>query len=92
MGQEWDQGRNQKLSGNKWKQTHNNTEMMGHREGSPERKVHSDTGLPKKDKNISNKQPNPTPTKSQEKTTKTSHSRYKEGNKQDQVRSKQYRD
>ena len=31
---------------------------MGHREGSPEREVHRDTGLPKKDRNISNKQPN----------------------------------
>ena len=33
---------------------------MGPREGSPEREVHSDTDLPKKDRNISNKQPNPT--------------------------------
>ena len=32
---------------------------MGHSKGSPEREVHSDTGLPKKkNKNISNKQPN----------------------------------
>ena len=29
-------------------------------EGSPEWEVPSDTGLPKKDRNISNKQPNPT--------------------------------
>ena len=35
---------------------------MRHREGSPERAVHSDTGLPKKNRNIANKQPNPTPT------------------------------
>ena len=34
---------------------------MGHRESSPEKDVHSDTGLLKKDRNISNKQPNPTP-------------------------------
>ena len=33
---------------------------MGHSKGSPEREVHSNTGLPKKDGNISNKQPNPT--------------------------------
>ena len=33
---------------------------MEHSEGSPEREVHSDTGLPKKDRNISNKQRNPT--------------------------------
>ena len=36
---------------------------MVHKEGSPEREVHSDTGLPKKDRSISNKQPNPMPTK-----------------------------
>ena len=39
---------------------------MGHSKGSPERKVHSDTGLPKKNRNISNKQPNPTPTELEE--------------------------
>ena len=33
---------------------------MGHREGSLEREVHSIAGIPKKDRNISNKQPNPT--------------------------------
>ena len=33
---------------------------MGHSNGSPEREVHSDTGLPKMNRNISNKQPNPT--------------------------------
>ena len=31
---------------------------MGHSKGSPERELHSDTGLPKKNRNISNKQPN----------------------------------
>ena len=38
---------------------------MGHSKGSPEREVHSDAGLPKKKKkrNISNRQPNPTPTR-----------------------------
>ena len=36
---------------------------MGHSEGSPEREGHSNTGLSKKDRNISNKQPNPTPTR-----------------------------
>ena len=36
---------------------------MGHSEGSPEREVHSDTGKPEKDRNISNKQPNPTSTR-----------------------------
>ena len=33
---------------------------MEHSEGSPEREVHSNTGLLKKDRNISNKQPGPT--------------------------------
>ena len=33
---------------------------MGHVEGIPEREVHSDTGLRKKDRNISNNRPNPT--------------------------------
>ena len=33
---------------------------MGHSEGSPEREVNSSTDLPKEDRKISNKQPNPT--------------------------------
>ena len=57
---------------------------MGHNEGSPEREVHSDTGLPKMNRNISNKQPNPTSTRTQGITTKTTQSKYKEGNNQDQ--------
>ena len=44
--------------------------------GSPKRKVHSDTGLPKKDRNISNKQPNPTSTRPRQ--TKPRVSRRKE--------------
>ena len=43
---------------------------MGHSKGSPEREVHSDTGLPKKDRKISNKQPNPTSTRTGGTTTK----------------------
>ena len=47
--------------------------------GSPEREVHNDTGLPKKERNISNKKPNPTPTRTgRTKTTKHSISRRKE--------------
>ena len=75
MGQEQDYGRNQKVSGNKWKWTHNNPKPMGHRKGSPERKDYSNTGLPKKNRNISNKQPNTTPTRSQGTTTKTTQSK-----------------
>ena len=61
---------------------------MGHSKGSPEREVHSNIGLPKKDRNISNKQPNPMPTRSQGTTTKTAQSKQKEGNNQDQNRIK----
>ena len=53
---------------------------MGHSKGSPERGVHKNTGLPKKNKNISNKQPNPTPTRIPGITTKTTQRKYKEGN------------
>ena len=74
-GQEWDHGRNEKVSGNKWKSTHNNPKLMGHSVGSPEREVHSDTGLPKKVRNISNKQPTPTPTRTGVTTTKTAQSK-----------------
>ena len=40
--------------------------LMGHREGSSEREECSNTGLPKKYRNISNKQPNPTSTRIEE--------------------------
>ena len=52
---------------------------MGHSKGSPEREGHSDTGLPKKNRNISNKQPNHTRTTTQGTTTKTAQSKQKEG-------------
>ena len=42
---------------------------MGNTEGSPEREVHSHAGLPKKDRNISNKWPNPTSKKPRGTTT-----------------------
>ena len=45
---------------------------MGHSRGSPESEVHSDTGLLKKDRNISNQQPNPMATRTRGTTTKTS--------------------
>ena len=47
---------------------------MGHSIGSPEREVHSNTGLSKENRNISNKQPNPTPTRTRG-TTKTTQSK-----------------
>ena len=61
---------------------------MRNSKGSPEREVHSNAGLPKKDGNISNKQPTPTPTRTRRTTTKTTQSKYKEGNNQDQSRIK----
>ena len=61
---------------------------MGHSEGSPEREVHTNTGLPKKNRNILNKQPNPKPKRTQGTTTKTTQSKYKEGNNPDQSRVK----
>ena len=48
---------------------------MGHSKGSPEREIHSDTGLPEKNKNISKKQPKPTPTRTQGTTAKTTQSK-----------------
>ena len=60
----------------------------GHSKGSPEREAYSDTGLPKKNRNISNKQPDPTPSRTQGTTTKTAQSKQKEGNNQDQSRVK----
>ena len=53
-----------------WKRkgTHNSTKSMGHSEDSIEREIYSNTGLPKKkDRNISNKQPNPTSTRTRKK-------------------------
>ena len=65
---------------------------MGHSKGSPEREVHSNTGLQKKERNNSNKQPNPTPTRSQVTTKRTSQRKQKKGNNKDQSRIKQHRD
>ena len=59
--------------------------------GSLQREVHRDTGLPKKNRNISNKQPNCTPTRTRGTTTKTTQSKQKEDNNQDQSRIKQQR-
>ena len=62
MGEKLDQRRNQSF----WKQAKmnsNNPKPMGHSKGSPEREVYSNTGLPKKNRNSSNKQPNHAPTR-----------------------------
>ena len=65
---------------------------MGHSKGSPEREVYSDTGLTKKNRISSNKQPNCTPTRTRGTTTKTAQSKQKEGNNEDQRRIQQHRD
>ena len=59
---------------------------MGHNEGSTEREVHSNTVLPKKYGKISNKQPNPTSTRTGGTTTNKAQSEEKDGNNQDQGR------
>ena len=79
MSQQWDQGRNKNVSGNKW--THNNPKPRAHSEGNPERDVHNNTGLHKEGKKISNKQLNPALTRTKRKTTNNSQNKYKEGNK-----------
>ena len=56
---------------------------MGHSKGSPKREVPGDTGLSKKDRNISNKQPHHTPTRTGPTTANTAQSKQKEGNNQD---------
>ena len=61
---------------------------MGVSEGSPTREVHSNTSLTKKDRNISNKQPNPTSTRTRGTTTNKAQSQQKEGNNQYQSRIK----
>ena len=65
---------------------------MGHSKGIAQKKVPSNTGIPKKDRNISNKQPNLKSTRTGGTTTKTTKSKQKEGNNQDQSRVQLYRD
>ena len=57
-------------------------------EDSPETEVHSNTGLPKKDSKISNKQPNPTSTRTGGTTTNEAQSKQTEGNNKEQSRTK----
>ena len=42
---------------------HTTVQILGHSKCIPEREVHSNTRLPKRDRNISNKQPNLTSTR-----------------------------
>ena len=64
LNNEWVKNEIREEIKNFWKQMKMNLQqstLLGHSEGSPEKEVNSDTGLPKKDRNISNKEPNPTP-------------------------------
>ena len=56
--------------------------------GTQQREFHSHTGLPKNDRNISNKQPNPTSTRTGGTTTHKAQSKQKEINNKDQGRIK----
>ena len=67
---------------------HNSPKLMGHSKSSPEREVHSDIDLHKKDRNFSNKQPNPTSTRTGGTTSNKAQSEQKEGNNQIQRRIK----
>ena len=78
-----------------WSQTKVNSQQSktyGTQLGSPQREVHSDTDLPKKNRNISNEQPNARPTRIRGTTTMSTQSKYKEGNNQYQSRIKWPRD
>ena len=64
-----------------------NSQHPIHSKGSPEKEGHSNTSLPKKDRNISNKKPNTTYTRTGG-TTNKAQSKQKERNNQDQSRIK----
>ena len=61
---------------------------MGHSKGIPQKKVPSNTGIPKKDRNISNKQPNLKSTRTGGTITNKAQREYKERNNQDHTRIK----
>ena len=90
MTEQWDPGRNQKITWNKWKWGHNNPKSVGHWESNPKREIHSITGLsPKKKKQkkkprkSSNKQFNFTLKGTWKRTTNKAQSEYREGNNKD---------
>ena len=64
------------------------SKFTGYSEGSTEREVHSDTGLPKEDRNISNERLNPMLTRTLGTTTKTAQIKKKEENNKYQSRIK----
>ena len=92
MGQQWVQGRNKGVSGNKWNE-HTTTQKRWDTAKAVLRGTFiTIQAYLKKDRNISNKQPNPTSTRTGGTTTKKSQSKQKEGNNQDQSRIKWHGD
>ena len=59
-GLQWDQGRNKKILGNKWKWTHNYPKPVGHSKGTPEWEVDSNTAYLQEIEKPQ-KKPNPIP-------------------------------
>ena len=78
LNNEWSRMRFRKESRSFWKQMKMNSQQYKtHRtqQSTPEREVHRDTGLPKKDRNISSEEPYTTPTRTGGTTTKTAQSK-----------------
>ena len=88
MGQERDQGRNQKLSETNENELTTTQNLWDTAKAVLRGKFIAIQAYLKKNRNISNKQPNPTPTRTGGTTTKTAQSKQKEGNNQDQSRIK----
>ena len=88
MGQQWDQGRNQKISWNKLKWGHNNPNTVGHWESNPERENHSITGLSEKQEKSSNKQSSFIIKGPWKITINKAQNEWMEGNSKDQSRNK----
>ena len=70
-------GKKSKSSKKELKMNTQHSKTYGTLQSSPEREIYSDTGLPKKDRKISNKQPNPMRTG--ETTTNKAQNEQKEG-------------
>ena len=84
MGQERDQGRNQKLSGNNENELTTTQNLWDTAKAVLRGKFIAIQAYLKKIERFKNKQPNHMPIRSQGTTTKTAQSKQKEGNNQDQ--------
>ena len=90
MGQQRDQGRNQKIPWNKWKWEHNNPKSVGHWESNPKREIHNITGI-YEEKKSSNNNPILTLKGTWKRTTNQALTEHKGGNNKEQSRNKQNR-